>query len=810
MNNKSCKNSLVDQTGERENNYKDILDDLPLGIISCQSDGTIISVNRSLVELLGSPSVDAIKQINVLTFPPLVKAGISAAFQEVITNEKALFFETPYNSKWSRDLFLLIGMIPYWNNEGKVTGCYVIIEDITARKENKVELDTKDNKDKLISNISSSFINTSFKNIDQEVCKALEKLARFIGAERVGIFALAEDGKFVIKTHEWHAEGIISHIKINDRIPAFKLVSKQLENLQIVRISDVQKMSDNDRKLRDTFEEVGILSALMIPLLYKETLTGFISIDSKKEKREWDDNTIYLLKLIGELITSVLERKNADQLLSNIREDYEKVLNSIDTMVWKTDVDKQGNFVNTYISPSVDKMVGVPHGSIGNNWHKYLDRIYTDDKTKVAKAFQLGFSNPGMTINLDYRLLTDNGDLIWLNSSGVAHVLDNGTLQVFGTTVNITDRKHAEENLAKNEKKYRSLFEQSNDAIFLTKFDGKILDMNFTACEMLGYTKEQMKKRSVFDFLEPVEREKSIDVLTKLRDDGFVHGETKYITAKGVTIDVEVNATVLEGYNDIVQTVVRDITDRKLAEEKMLQARMDAETASRTKSEFLANMSHELRTPLNSIIGFSDALVEGYSGELNPKQLRYVQNVSNSGRHLLNLINDILDISKVEAGKMKLFPEFIQVDYVLEEMVSLVQPIAANKQIVINISKDSQLQTLLADRAKVKQILYNLLGNAIKFTHNGGSVSIHAGIKDDMVRFSIIDTGIGIAPEDIKKLFKPFTQLDASVSRRYEGTGLGLALVKELIELHGGRIWVESEVGKGSRFTFTIPLCGTE
>lgn len=810
MNNKSCKNPSVDQTGERENNYKEILDDLPLGIISCKSDGTIISVNSFLVELLGSPSVDATKQINVLTFPPLVKAGISTAFQEVITNKKALFFEIPYNSKWGKDLFLCIRMIPHRDNEENVIGCHAIVEDITTRKEYKEELQHKDRKDKLISNISSSFINTSFKNIDEEICKTLANLAKFIGAERVVIFILTEDEKFVIKTHEWHVDGIASHIRINEKIPACKLVSKQLENLQIVRISDVQQIPDENAKLRDTLKEVGILSGVMVPLLYKETFRGFISIDSKKEKREWDENTVSFLKLIGEMITSVLERKNAEQIIVNIREDYEKVLNSIDTVVWKADVDKQGNFVNTYISPSVDRMVGVPQGSIGNNWNKYLDRIHTDDKPKVAKAFQLGFSNPGMTINLDYRLLTDNGDLIWLNSSGVSHAMDNGTLQAFGTTVNITDRKHAEENLAKNEKKYRSLFEQSNDAIFLTKFDGRILDMNVKACEMLGYTKEQMKKMSVFDFLEPVEREKSVDVLAKLRDDGFVHGETKYITATGVTIDVEVNATVLEGYNDIVQTVIRDITDRKLAEEKMTQAKIAAETASRTKSEFLANMSHELRTPLNSIIGFSDALMEGYFGELNPKQVRYIQNVSNSGRHLLNLINDILDISKVEAGKMKLFPEYIYVDAILEEMISLVQPIAADKQIVLNINKDPQLQTLLADKAKIKQILYNLLGNAIKFTHNGGSVSIYADIKDGMARFSIIDTGIGIAPEDIKKLFKPFTQLDASVSRRYEGTGLGLALVKELIELHSGRIWVESEVEKGSNFIFELPLCCTE
>lgn len=810
MTNNSCKNYLVDQIRENENIYKGIMDELPLGIISCKSDGTIISVNSFLVKLLGSPSVDATKQINVLTSPSLMKAGISAAFQEAITNKKSLFFETLYNSKWGKDLFLFIRLIPHQDKDGNAAGCHAIVEDITARKQNKEELENEDKKNKLISNISSSFINSGFKNIDEEICKALEKLAQFIGAERVVIFALAEEGEFVVKTHEWHAEGIVSHIKINEKIPAFKLVSKQLENLKVVSIIDVQQIPDENTKLRDTLKEIGILSVAMVPLLYKGTLRGFISIDSQNEKKEWEESTVSLLKLIGEMITNILERKNAEQIISNMREDYEKVLNSIDTVVWKADVDSQGNFVNTYISPSVDRMIGAPQGFIGNNLYKYLDRIHTDDKPKVANAFQQGFSNPGMTINLDYRFIADDGNLIWLNSTGVSYALDTGALQIFGTTANITDRKRAEENLVKNEKKYRSLFEQSNDAIFLTKFDGKILDMNARACEMLGYTKEQMEKLSMFDFLDPVEREKSDKGLVKLRIDGFVNGETKYITAKGVERIVEINATVLEGYNDIVQAVIRDITDRKLAEENMLQAKIAAETASRTKSEFLANMSHELRTPLNSIIGFSDALIDGYFGELNDKQLKYIQNVSNSGRHLLNLINDILDISKVEAGKMKLFPECIEVDYILEEMISLVQPIAADKQIVLNINKDPQLQTLLADKAKIKQILYNLLGNAIKFTHNSGSVSIHADIKESMARFSIIDTGIGIAPEDIKKLFRPFTQLDASVSKRYEGTGLGLALVKELVELHGGRICVESEVGKGSNFTFELPLCCTK
>ncbi len=216
-------------------------------------------------------------------------------------------------------------------------------------------------------------------------------------------------------------------------------------------------------------------------------------------------------------------------------------------------------------------------------------------------------------------------------------------------------------------------------------------------------------------------------------------------------------------------------------------------------------MSHELRTPLNSIIGFSDAMLEGYSGELSPKQDHYLQHISNSGKQLLNLINGILDIAKIEAGKMELSLETIYIEPLLTEILSTLKPLSIKKQIKISIQREKDTNAVVADEAKLKQIIYNLLGNAIKFTPEGEAISICIGMVEKMVRISVIDSGIGISPEDQKKLFRPFTQLDSTYSRRYQGTGLGLALTKELVELHGGRIWVESEVGKGSKFFFEIP-----
>lgn len=242
-----------------------------------------------------------------------------------------------------------------------------------------------------------------------------------------------------------------------------------------------------------------------------------------------------------------------------------------------------------------------------------------------------------------------------------------------------------------------------------------------------------------------------------------------------------------------------DITDLR-------NAKLDSEAANRAKSEFLANMSHELRTPLNSIIGFSDVLLEGYTGDLNEKQTRYLKNISSSGKHLLNIINDILDISKVEAGKAQLHTEILSMENLLKEMLDNMQSLAAKKGIALKISLESDPFYVEVDKGKMNQVLYNLIGNAIKFTEDRGLVILRAKMDMDMVYISIQDTGVGISKKDQKKLFKPFSQLDSSVSKKYEGTGLGLALAKKLVVLHGGQIWVESELGKGSTFTFTIPV----
>jgi signal transduction histidine kinase len=255
--------------------------------------------------------------------------------------------------------------------------------------------------------------------------------------------------------------------------------------------------------------------------------------------------------------------------------------------------------------------------------------------------------------------------------------------------------------------------------------------------------------------------------------------------------------------------------------ERLIQAKQTAEAANRAKGDFLANMSHELRTPLNHVLGFTELLADGAVGELNETQKEYLHDVLQSSRHLLSLIDDVLDFSKVEAGKLRLDLQDVHLRKVLEYTLAMVREKALRQGIQMEMQLGEAPEVIRADERKLKQIMYNLLSNAVKFTPEGGEIRVTTDVISEFgigslekspsdksaIKISVTDTGIGIAPGDLERIFDPFEQADASVSRRYQGTGLGLSLTRSLVELHGGRIWAESEgEGKGSAFRFVIPV----
>jgi signal transduction histidine kinase/CheY-like chemotaxis protein len=268
----------------------------------------------------------------------------------------------------------------------------------------------------------------------------------------------------------------------------------------------------------------------------------------------------------------------------------------------------------------------------------------------------------------------------------------------------------------------------------------------------------------------------------------------------------------IEQMNSDLERKVRERTQElEIVNQKLLDSNTALQRANRLKSEFLANMSHELRTPLNAIIGFSELLLDPAFGRLEEDQRGYAADIHSSGRHLLGLINDILDLSKIEAGRMRLSPETFEVGPVVDEAMALLRLEAIRKQIDLTASVADPRATMRADRTKVKQVLSNLLSNAVKFTPPGGRVGLSAAGAGDHLVIDVVDTGIGIREEDQEWIFEPFTQVDGSFSRQYQGTGLGLTLVRRFVEMHGGKVRLLSRAGEGSRFSIELPgLCPPE
>jgi len=259
-------------------------------------------------------------------------------------------------------------------------------------------------------------------------------------------------------------------------------------------------------------------------------------------------------------------------------------------------------------------------------------------------------------------------------------------------------------------------------------------------------------------------------------------------------------ARLIETFADQAAIAIQNV---RLFNEIQQKSR-ELEVANRHKSEFLANMSHELRTPLNAVIGFSEVLTQGIFGEINAKQREYLEDILSSGKHLLSLINDILDLSKIEAGRMELERTAFSMKAALDSGLTIVRERAARHSIALAASVPADLPLVEADERKVKQILYNLLSNAVKFTPDGGRVDVRVHVEGADLQVDVQDTGIGIAPDDRARVFEEFRQVGRERSR--EGTGLGLTLTKRFVELHGGRIWFESTPGKGSTFSFTLPI----
>jgi len=471
-----------------------------------------------------------------------------------------------------------------------------------------------------------------------------------------------------------------------------------------------------------------------------------------------------------------------------------------------------------YVNPSWEETLGFSANELTTR--PYKEFIHPEDY--VATEAEEGTLVKGEpTLAFENRYLCKDGSYRWFSWNAVS-VPQQGVM--YAVARDVTEPKRAEELLQESEERHRRLFDNNPLPTWIYDRETlRFLVVNAAAVRNYGYSSDEFLTMTIKDIRPPEDVPVLLESVSTIQDGNQRICDWRHRRKDGTVIDVEITSYALNlAGRDAEVVVAVDVTLRKRAEaekkkfgdslaasNQQLELRnREVERATQMKSKFLASMSHELRTPLNAIVGFSDLLAEQTAGGLNDKQKRFVNHIKQGSSHLLQLINDILDLSKIEAGQLELRCEDFRVKDALPEVLSTIRPLAMAKNIAVEDTLEADW-AVYADRVRFKQILYNLVSNAVKFTPKGGRIAIDCHQDENSIRISVTDTGIGIRPEDRAIIFDEFRQVEGTAEANHQGTGLGLAITKRLVEQQGGRISVESELGKGSRFIFSLPAGST-
>lgn len=517
------------------------------------------------------------------------------------------------------------------------------------------------------------------------------------------------------------------------------------------------------------------------------------------------------------IFRNITERKHAEAALQKSEATNRAMIQAIPDLL--IHIDSQGNYLqvlsqNQWNTPQLLKLDQSPH-----LFNTLPPDLAAQQFQEVQRALSTG------QLQVHEQQLEVNGELHYEEVRIMPMQSDHEALIMVR---DITDRKHFEATLTQYSQEVEDLYNNAPCGYHSLDSQGRIIRTNNTELRWLGYTREELLGTEFSHLLTDANRQLFHQTFLEFKQRGWIKDlECDLVCKDGSLFPVVLSAIAItdaSGNYVSSRATLFDNRDRKAAKEQLQQsnrqlAAANAELARATqlKDEFLANMSHELRTPLNAILGLSEALQEAAFGSLNTRQLRFVTTIEKSGRHLLELINDILDLAKIEAGKLKLETSFVNVQHLCYSSLALVKQQAMQKQIQIKTNISPQLDHIAVDELRMRQVLINLLTNAVKFTPEGGRIELEVhpepcatpqetpnALAYD-VCFSVSDTGIGIAPEHIEKLFQSFVQIDSRLNRQYNGTGLGLALVKKITELHSGRVSVSSELGQGSCFKVSVP-----
>jgi two-component system sensor histidine kinase/response regulator len=562
-------------------------------------------------------------------------------------------------------------------------------------------------------------------------------------------------------------------------------------------------------------EEPDMFPRLMGKLSRGESVSPFENVGIAKDGRRADvlvsacplrDETGRVMAAAA-IVRDISEPKRAEQALRQSEEKYRRLVANLPDVTWSSSADGR----TIYVSPNVEAAFGYTAEEICERGEElWFGRIHPADVHRVAGAFAALVAK-NEPFDVEYRIQRKDGAWIWIHDRATRTFDHDGVRYADGIFSDITARKRAEEALAESEKRYRLLFERNLAGVFRALPESGVVECNDAFVRILGYDSvaELSAHQPSHPFYDPDEGRAALERL--LQERTLTNFDVRLKRKDGTPVWTLANVSLTEDQNGrpaYIEGTLLDITERKRVEEELQKAKDAAEAASRAKSDFLANMSHEIRTPMNGVIGMTELALDT---DLTAEQRECLDSINISAHSLLAIINDILDFSKIEARRLRLERVEFDLRRSIDAAMKALGISADKKNLELVYHFDPELPaTVLGDPGRLGQILINLVGNALKFAEQGEVVvsvqklsQAEGGIT---VQFSVTDTGIGIAPEKKQFIFEAFAQADSSITRRFGGTGLGLTIASELVALMNGRIWLESEIGKGSTFHFTARL----
>ncbi len=509
--------------------------------------------------------------------------------------------------------------------------------------------------------------------------------------------------------------------------------------------------------------------------------------------------------------TDITDRKKQDQRVEDNAALLQRITANLPGAVFRLVQHTDGRFRLAYYSEGLRKLLGLTPAEVVQDPDALFNLILTEDRQAWQDAVQRSAESMER-FEIEFRARSTTGEVKWLRNSAHPRRVTSGDIVWDGISLDISDRKRAETAIRTSEQRFRDIADVASDWIWETDEDLRFSYLSDRWSKITGLDPSCIlgKTRRELGWADPDDEKWQQHFADLAERRPFRDFQYTFLTTDGRPLHWSISGTPVideqgnfRGYRG-TGTDITAVVESALAEHR---AREQAELANRSKSEFLATMSHELRTPLNAILGFSEVMLKEMYGALSPPTYRdYAQGIHESGRHLLSLINEILDLSKIEAGKFDLNEANIDLADVIEASVQVIRDRVEAGSLHLDVGIPSGIPPIRADERALKQILINLLSNAVKFTPEGGIVAVNAMVAaSGDLKISVADTGIGIAESDLPGIVEPFRQVENSIARRYEGTGLGLPIVKSLVELHGGRIDIESVVNQGTVVTVHLP-----